>query len=499
MKPYAWVLAGAALLMMMWLFIPNMPGGKKQTDAKELSMRYCSSCHLYPEPGLLGKDIWVKDVLPEMGLRLGIGDKNVLLNRMSYKQYNNLIKLGLYPDTPRIPIKDWLKIVAYYREHAPAEPTQQQKKDPVQHGGQLFTQLTIPCDSGQVGMTTMSHFIPHRKEVWLGVKNNEIQVYGLDLKKKRSFRTPSPIVDMMEQEKLLFLGIGNMLPNEDRNGRLFSMDEKGDHAKLILDSLHRPVQFIKTDLNNDHVDDVLIAEYGFETGQVKWVNGRTGITDTLTTQAGARNIILRDVNKDGLPDLYILFAQAREQVSLFMNKGAGKFKEEVLLRFPPVFGSSYMELSDMNGDGLEDLVITNGDNADYSLSPKYFHGIRIYLNDGKGGFTEKWFYPVHGATKTIVRDFDQDGDPDMAMIAFFSDKGNGESFLYFENTGKMGFQISDMGVPEGLWMVMEADDMDGDGDTDIILGNFQFGAEQEARQSKDLRALILKNTTKDHP
>jgi hypothetical protein len=497
MKKYAWVLAGAAVLLAMWVFIPNMPGGRKTSDGKELSMRYCSSCHLYPEPGLLARDIWVNGVLPEMGLRLGIGDKNVLLNRMPLKQYDHLIKLGIYPDKPLIPIKDWLKIVSYYRDHAPASPTPQAAKDPVHHGLERFTLLPILADSPHAGVTTMARFMPGLKQVWLGSRRNDLGTYDLrSLRQIDSIRMPSPIVDAIPGKESLYLGIGNMLPNEDRNGRLFSMDARGDHAKLILDSLHRPVQMLRADLDKDGTEDLLVLEFGFETGQVKWRNGRTGIIDTLTTQPGARNVILRDVNQDGLPDLYILFAQAREQVSLFVNQGSGHFKSTTLLQFPPVHGSSYMEIADMNGDGREDLVLTNGDNADYSLSQKYFHGVRIYLNDGKGGYAEKWFYPVHGATKTIVKDFDNDGDPDMAMIAFFSDRGGGESFLYFENTGNMKFQVKDQGVPEGLWLVMEADDMEGDGDMDIILGNFQFGPEKDALPTRRIKALVLRNETR---
>jgi len=496
MKKYAWVLAGAAVLLVMWVFIPNMPGGRKMADGKALSMRYCGSCHEYPDPALLPRDIWVNGILPEMGLRLGIGDRNVLLNRMTFKQFDKLVRLGIYPDTPRIPIKDWLKIVAYYREHAPDSPLTEMKKDPVHHEGGRFSSLQIPFDAGQIGQTTLARFVPASKQIWLGSKMNELSIYDLGLRQTSIMRTPSPIVDAIRSKETLLLGIGNMLQTESKAGKLFAIDEKGNTTKTFLDTLHRPVQMVRIDLDKDGKEDLLVMEFGFETGQVKWLNGRTGAVDTLTTQPGARNVIIRDVNKDGLPDLYILFAQAREQVSLFINQGAGKFKSTTLLRFPPVYGSSYMDLSDMNGDGKEDLVITNGDNADYSITPKPYHGVRIYLNDGQGGFQEKWFYPVHGATKTIVRDFDLDGDPDMAMIAYFSGKTEGESFLYFENTGNMRFRVSDQLVPEGYWFVMESDDMDLDGDMDIILGNFQFGPEMTPLSTSTLRALVLRNETR---
>ena len=274
------------------------------------------------------------------------------------------------------------------------------------------------------------------------------------------------------------------------------MDEKGGHPRLLLDSLHRPVQMVRADFDKDGKEDMIIAEFGFVTGQVRLVDGRTGSNSVISAQPGARNIVIKDVDKDGLPDLYILFAQAREQVSLFHNKGGGRFREEILLRFPPEHGSSYMDIADMNGDGREDLILANGDNADYSLSFKHFHGVRICLNDGKGGFAEKWFYPSYGATKALAKDFDGDGDQDIAMIAFYAEPGRRESFLYFENLGGMRFKPWDMNVPDGLWLVMESDDMDGDGDADLILGNFQYGPDSIARPTRNIQALILQNGTR---
>jgi len=496
MKRNTWLLILASVAVALWILIPNLPGEKKKADGATLSRKYCVSCHEYPDPSLLQRDIWVNGVLPEMGLRLGIGDKNTLLNRMPLKQFAHLAKLGIYPDTPLIPIQDWLSIFAYYRDHSPVERPAQPKKDPVNHGGDLFSQTLIAADPDDNGQTTMVRFIPDRGEVWLGSRFATLQTYGLNGVRKLKFHTPSPVVDAIEQKEPILLSIGNMLPNEDRNGRLYSMNDTGGHPILLADSLHRPVQVVRADLNKDGREDLVIAEFGFETGQVRMIDGRSGVTSILSQQPGPRNIILRDEDKDGLPDLYILFAQAREQVSFFHNEGGGKFKEKVLLRFPPVYGSSYMDMADMNGDGLVDLILANGDNADYSLSLKAYHGVRIYLNNGKGGYEEKWFYPAYGATKAIAGDFDGDGDQDMAMIAFFSEAGMGGSFIYFENLGGMRFKPWDMKVPDGLWLVMESGDMDKDGDLDLILGNFQFGPDSIARPTRHIQALILKNQAK---
>ena len=129
----------------------------------------------------------------------------------------------------------------------------------------------------------------------------------------------------------------------------------------------------------------------------------------LSNVPGARKVEIGDFNKDGKPDIMVLMNPGWEEVDLY-NQGKGKFKEKKLLRFPPVFGVSYFELADFNKDGYPDILLTNGDNWDYSRINKNYHGVRIYLNDGKYNFKEHWFFPLYGASKAIARDFDNDGD-----------------------------------------------------------------------------------------
>ena len=87
---------------------------------------------------MLQRDIWTRSILQEMGLRLGIGDKNTVLSRMSFKQFDHLNKLGIYPDNPVLTSSEWKAIVAYYTENSPQSiPAQARKEQPVK-GGALF-------------------------------------------------------------------------------------------------------------------------------------------------------------------------------------------------------------------------------------------------------------------------------------------------------------------------------------------------------------------------
>jgi hypothetical protein len=72
---------------------------------------------------------------------------------------------------------------------------------------------------------------------------------------------------------------------------------------------------------------------------------------------------------------------------------------------------------------------------------------------------------------------------DIATIAFFADfqKKPQEGFLYFEQTDttpKQQPNFKPHAVPvhtHGRWICMDVEDYDGDGDDDIVLGNFSKG------------------------
>ena len=105
-------------------------------------------------------------------------------------------------------------------------------------------------------------------------------------------------------------------------------------------------------------------------------------------------------------------------------------------------------------------------------SLKAYHGIRLYRNQ-KEGFKEQFFFPLNGAFKAIPGDFDMDGDLDIAAISYFPDYNDNpqESFVMLWNQG--GYKFTAETFPhsyQGRWLTMDAGDLDGDGDLDIVLG-----------------------------
>jgi hypothetical protein len=476
------------------LFVSCQQTQEEKEEA--IAKKTCASCHKFPDPSLLDKKTWETGVLPEMSYRLGLGNRFELMTRISDEQFQSAMKLNVYPESPTISQEDWQAIVNYYTRNAPEKPNPQKKKEPITLDPMNFQVAEYVTPNDLIAGVTSIKIHPTKPEVWVGMRTHQTIILDKNLKAGKQIPTRSANVSTQFVGARTFLtGIGKMYPNDQKLGTMYEL--VGNNPSIILDSLKRPVDLQVADLNEDGIADYVICEYGFEQGQLIWVDGKTREKQVLKMQAGARNVVIRDFTGEGKPDIMVLTAQSREGVSLFINKGKGTFIEKPLLQFDAVFGSSYMEVADMNKDGHADIIVSNGDNADYSFSKKAFHGVHIYLNDGRNNFKESYFFPAYGASKTVVRDFDQDGDMDMAMIAFFAenDQGKNEGFLYFRNKGNLTFNVSNLGIPEGPhYIVMDAGDVDKDGDIDILLGNYQFGKRKPvAKVTPGLQMHYIKN------
>ncbi|GAB4023480.1 FG-GAP repeat domain-containing protein [Spirosoma koreense] len=446
---------------------------------RRLALRYCSNCHLFPEPDLLDKKTWLTGVLPNMGRRLGIKlpDQDTL-RALSPEEEKAVGPLNVYPETAALSVNDWQQIVRYYERMAPAEPLPQKPHLPITDQLSLFKAKAVSLGDKPVPQTTLLKYDPNTAQLYVGDAQHALYVLGSQLQLADTWwiDTPSTDIDFPKQAAPRLLTIGIFAPSDQRLGRLMTLERsaKAGSSPVNIRDLPRPVQFTVSDLNADGKDDVVICGFGNNAGKLFWYDNFEPTKEhVLKALPGARKVEIADFNHDKKPDLLVLMAQAREEVSIFYNQGNGQFNEKTVLRFPPVFGASYVELVDFNKDGFQDILLTNGDNWDYSSSNKNYHGVRLYLNDRKDNFKETWFYPMYGASKAVARDFDQDGDIDIAATSFYTNLAQPEQgFVYFSNEGGTLKPFSTPEAAYGKWLTMEAADIDQDGDVDIVLGSY---------------------------
>ena len=303
------------LLLIIWWRKPDSSNGQQHnTDfsrdlsGKELATRYCQMCHEFPDPGLLDKKTWTKSVLPNMGMRLGIREKEESpYEGMDSIDAHIVRNLKTYPDTPLISKDDWAKIVKYFDETAPKKlPPQEAPANTVQ-GTFPFTPQFISIGNSTLPQVTVLKYNQKTSELYIG---DDLNLYALkniqQVTKRWELSSPATHIGFERNSSPLVSTIGKFKPSDQKLGALSKLTASKDFPDSIkgFSHLQRPVFFATGDLNMDNKKDIVICNFGNHVGRLSWFeNFDPSKEHVLSSLPGSRKVEIKDLNGDHKPDI----------------------------------------------------------------------------------------------------------------------------------------------------------------------------------------------------
>lgn len=258
-----------------------------------------------------------------------------------------------------------------------------------------------------------------------------------------------------------------------------NIDGQGDFSlsdTIISPEITRGMALDLADLDNDgDVDIIFTGGSNSSNSTIGWIENLDGYNNwniqILSTDIN-QGIFVKAVDLDGDGDLDIIGSSMGDhKIALYENlNGLGDFSSQQIL-LQTTIGPLAIDLGDIDQDGDLDLFVTGF----YSIQGTWIENI----NNGMS-FEERYFENSLGnnPVRILSGDLDNDGDLDIITANYYDDR-----VRFYENSDGMFSDPDYVVLLENVFdrtRNMYLEDMDNDGDLDILLAtnkdSYQFHA-----------------------
>lgn len=226
------------------------------------------------------------------------------------------------------------------------------------------------------------------------------------------------------------------------------------------------------DFNGDGNPDLATDSWGENNVLIIFGDGKMNFTDETVYKVGNhpyQRLRAEDINKDGKPDIVTTNLDGNN-ATVLLGKGNGKFQEAEGSPFACGDAPFGVAIGDVNGDGNPDLAIANSPTITAENRGK--DGLWILLGDGTGKFSSLAGSPFktgRSPSRLAIGDLNGDGVNDIA-VTNYNDKSI--SIFYMGKNTVTGIKTIAVGNrPDGI----SIHDMNGDGKNDILVSNYDDG------------------------